>query len=130
MQTRFLPSQRGKQSHQRLKSLESLKTLNSMALAGQEGPNVHMAACIARHVRPKFFERNLHSVPCKKDNTSWFPCLITQDIHVLRVVQMMANVLYSVHREQWLYPYDAGIVLPIAVSAIVLARLVILRGLG
>ena len=89
MQTRFLPSQRGKQSHQRLKSLESLKALNSMALAGQEGPNVHMAACIARHVRPKFFERNLHSVPCKKDNTSWFPCLITQDIHVLRVVQMM-----------------------------------------
>ncbi|CAK9033484.1 unnamed protein product, partial [Durusdinium trenchii] len=27
---------------------------------GQEGPNVHMAACISRLVRPKFFERNLN----------------------------------------------------------------------
>eukprot|EP00435_Cladocopium_sp_Y103_P003729 s3729_g1.t1 len=26
---------------------------------GQEGPNVHMAACISRHIRPKFFEKNL-----------------------------------------------------------------------
>ncbi|CAL1145472.1 unnamed protein product, partial [Cladocopium goreaui] len=26
---------------------------------GQEGPNVHMAACISRHLRPKFFEKNL-----------------------------------------------------------------------
>lgn len=23
------------------------------------GPNVHMAACISRHIRPKFFEKNL-----------------------------------------------------------------------
>ncbi|CAE7387680.1 clh-3 [Symbiodinium sp. CCMP2592] len=28
---------------------------------GQEGPNVHLAACLARHIRPKFFERNLQS---------------------------------------------------------------------
>ncbi|CAJ1342491.1 unnamed protein product [Effrenium voratum] len=26
---------------------------------GQEGPNVHMAACISRHIRPQFFEKNL-----------------------------------------------------------------------